>query len=38
MGFEAVQKGFGYFLTGALIVVPIWFIARLLRAGRSKKR
>jgi len=37
MGFEAFEKGFSYFLTGALLVVPIWFIARLFKTGRSKK-
>ena len=37
MGFDAFEKGFSYFLTGALLVVPIWFIARLFKTGRSKK-
>jgi len=37
MGFEAIEKGLGYFVTGALIVVPIWIVARLLQIGRSKK-
>ncbi len=37
MGYEAFAKGFSYFLTGALLVVPIWFIARLFKTGRSKK-
>ena len=37
MGYEAFEKGVSYFLTGALLVVPIWFIARLFKTGRSKK-
>jgi hypothetical protein len=36
MGYEAFEKGLSYFLTGALLVVPIWFIARLFKLGRSK--
>lgn len=37
MGFEAFEKGVSYFLTGALLVVPIWLIARLFKVGRAKK-
>lgn len=37
MGFEAVEKALGYFLTGAVIVVPIWFIARLIGLGRLRR-
>ena len=36
MGFGAVEWAFGYFLLGAIIVLPIWLIARLL--GGSRKR
>jgi hypothetical protein len=36
MGFEVVEKAFGYLLTGAAIVVPIWLIARLISTGRNK--
>lgn len=37
MGFGAVEWALGYFLLGAVIVFPIWFIARLLGfiGGRS---
>jgi hypothetical protein len=36
MGFAAVEKAFRYFLLGAVIVFPIWFIVRLLKSlGRS---
>jgi hypothetical protein len=39
MGFAAVEKALRYFLLGAVIVFPIWFIARLFkmmgRGGRS---
>ncbi len=29
MGFEAIDWLLGYFLLGALIVVPFWFVSRL---------
>jgi hypothetical protein len=39
MGFAAVEKAMRYFLLGAVIVFPIWFIARVLkvvgRGGRT---
>ncbi len=38
MGFDAVEWIFQYLLLGALIVVPIWFIARLLGAFRTKPK
>ena len=38
MGYDAFQKGFSYFLTGALLVVPIWFIARLFKVGSTGKK
>ena len=31
MGFAAVEKALRYFLLGAVIVFPVWFIARLLK-------
>ena len=31
MGFAAIEKGARYFLLGAVIVFPIWFIARLIK-------
>jgi len=34
MGFDAVRWGFRYFLLGAVIVVPVWLVMRLLRLGR----
>jgi hypothetical protein len=37
MGFGAVQWVFGYFLIGAMVVVPIWLISRLFSASRSGK-
>ncbi len=36
MGFRWVETLFGYFLIGAVIVVPIWLVARLLRGGKPK--
>ncbi len=35
LGFDFVIKIFGYFLIGAVIVVPIWLIARLLGVMRK---
>jgi|SRR5688572_9906042 hypothetical protein len=39
MGFAAVEKALRYFLLGAVIVFPIWFVARVLkvigRGGRN---
>ena len=31
MGFAAIEKAFRYFLLGAVIVFPVWFIIRLTR-------
>jgi Domain of unknown function (DUF6460) len=36
MGFDAVRWLWRYFLLGAVIVVPIWFIARLAKAPHGK--
>lgn len=36
MGFDAVRWLWRYFLLGAVIVIPIWFIMRLLNAPRGK--
>jgi len=38
MGFDAVEKAFGYLLTGAIIVVPLWFVIRLMSAGRNRNK
>ena len=35
MGFRWVETLIGYLLIGAVIVVPIWLIARLLGGGRK---
>ena len=32
MGFDAVRWAWRYFLLGAIIVIPIWLILRLMRA------
>jgi hypothetical protein len=34
MGWDAVVWMWRYFLLGAVIVVPIWLVVRLLKAGR----
>lgn len=35
MGWDAIDWAWRYFLLGAVIVVPIWLVLRLTRAGRS---
>jgi hypothetical protein len=35
MGWDAVVWLWRYFLLGAVIVVPIWLVVRLLKAGRA---
>jgi Family of unknown function (DUF6460) len=37
MGFDAVRWLWRYFLLGAVLVIPIWFIARLLKAPRERQ-
>src|SRR5580692_785116 len=36
MGFDTVRWLWQYFLLGAVIVLPIWFLARLLKAPRGR--
>ena len=36
MGFDAIRWVWGYFLLGAVIVIPIWLILRLVNAPRGK--
>jgi hypothetical protein len=36
MGFEAIEWLWRYFLLGAVIVIPIWLIVRLIKAPRGK--
>jgi hypothetical protein len=36
LGFDTFRSAFGYFLLGAVVVVPIWFIMRLLKVGRTR--
>lgn len=31
MGFAAIEKGFRYFLLGAVIVFPVWLVMRVIR-------
>ena len=35
LGFDTFRSAFNYFLLGAVVVVPIWLIVRLVRAGRG---
>ncbi len=36
MGFDAVRWLWGYFLLGAVIVIPIWLIVRLVNTPRGR--
>ena len=36
MGFDAIRWLWGYFLLGAVIVIPIWIIMRIVNAPRGK--
>ena len=36
MGFDAFRWVWGYFLLGAVIVIPIWLIIRLVNAPRGR--
>jgi Family of unknown function (DUF6460) len=36
LGFEAFERLWRYFLLGAVLVVPIWLIVRLVRAPRGR--
>ena len=36
MGFDAIRWLWGYFLLGAVLVIPIWIIMRLVNAPRGK--
>ena len=38
MGFETVEWIFRYFLLGAVVVVPVWLIMRVLRMGRRPQQ
>lgn len=35
LGFGAVESVLGYLLLGAMVVVPIWFISRLIKSARG---
>jgi len=35
LGFGAVEQALGYLILGAMVVVPIWFISRLIKAARG---
>jgi len=36
MGFDAVRWLWRYFLLGAVIVIPVWLVARLMKAPRRR--
>jgi hypothetical protein len=35
LGFGAIESVLGYVILGAMVVVPIWFISRLIKAPRG---
>jgi hypothetical protein len=35
LGFGAIESVLGYVILGAMVVVPIWFISRLIKATRD---
>jgi hypothetical protein len=37
LGFDAFRSVFEYFLLGAVIVIPIWFLMRLFGRSRDPK-
>jgi Family of unknown function (DUF6460) len=38
MGFDAVRWLWRYFLLGAVLVIPIWFVVRVLKAPTERRR
>jgi hypothetical protein len=34
LGFGAIESVLGYLILGAVVVVPVWFISRLIKASR----
>jgi len=36
MGFDAIRWLWGYFLLGAVLVIPIWLILRIVRAPKGR--
>lgn len=36
MGFDTIDRVWRYFLLGAVVVVPVWLVLRLLNAGRNR--
>jgi len=38
MGFEAIEWALTYFILGALIVIPVWFVSRLWKTMGSAHR
>ena len=36
MGFDAIDRIWRYFLLGAVVVIPVWLVLRLLNVGRNR--
>ncbi len=37
MGFSAIEKALHYFLLGAVVVIPLWILVRLLKVGGGRR-
>lgn len=35
LGFGAIESVLGYLILGAMVVVPIWFVSRLIKSSRG---
>ena len=38
MGFDAIEWALQYFLLGAVIVFPVWFVSRLVKTSRQSRK
>ena len=38
MGFDAIEWALQYFLLGAVIVFPVWFVSRLVKTTRQPRK
>lgn len=36
LGWDAIEKAFSYFILGALVVFPVWFIMRAIKVSRRE--
>ena len=38
MGFEAIDWAIRYFVIGAMVVFPVWFIVRVMKVGKASAK